>query len=123
MASKAERIAAEARRLLEDEAPTVDAAAVASLAVEVADDGEPEWLGVVAFAETAETLARHAKGDCVSVSGRLQRRTYTTRSGEERQQLQVVADSLVSARSVRPGKRRQQGQQQAPLEQARQLYG
>ncbi len=97
---------------------------VASLAVEVADDGEPEWLGLVAFAETAEALARHTKGDCVSVSGRLQRRSYTTRNGEERQQLQVVADTLVSARSVRPsGKRRQGQQEQPPLEQAQQLYG
>ena len=94
----------------------------ASLAVEVDDTGEPEWLGIVTFNRQAEELARHGKGETVSVSGRLQRRTYTTRSGEERQQLQVVADSLVSARSVRPGKRRQ-GQQQATLEQARQLYG
>ncbi len=94
---------------------------VGSLAVEVSDDGDPEWLGVVAFAETAETLARHTKGDCVSVSGRLQRRTYTTRNGEERQQLQVVADTLVSARSVSPAGKRQQ--EQPSLEQARQLYG
>ena len=101
---------------------------VATIAVEVGDDEEPEWLGIVAFGTTAETLARHAKGDCLSVSGRLQRRTYSTREGEQRQQLQIVADSLVSARSVRPaGKKRQQPQQQQPqqppLEQARELYG
>jgi len=80
---------------------------VASIAVEIAERGveqpEPEWIGLVAFGKHAETLAKHARGECVSVSGRVQRNRYTDRAGNERVQLQVVADSIVSARTVRPG--------------------
>ncbi len=87
------------------------AMAVASLAVDVGDssdagDAAPEWLGVVAFGGQAEKLLQHGKGETLSVSGRLQRRTYTDRHGEQRTQLQVVADNLVSARTARPGKRK-----------------
>lgn len=77
---------------------------VASLAVDIGDEeGGPEWLGLVAFGTVAEQLSRHGKGDCLSASGRLQRNRYTTRAGEERCQLQIVCDSVVSARTVRPG--------------------
>ncbi len=80
--------------------------AVASVAVDVGDssdeDAAPEWFGVVAFGGLAERLLQHGKGECISVSGRLQRRTYQDRSGEQRSQLQVVADNLVSARTARP---------------------
>lgn len=84
---------------------TGNAMAVATLAVDIAEDAEgpPQWFGVVAFGQVAETLLRHAKGDLLSISGRLQRRTYTDRNGEEREQLQVIADTIISARSVRPG--------------------
>lgn len=79
---------------------------VANLAVEVAergnDDPEPEWLSVIAFGGQAETLAKHAKGEC-AVSGRVQRNRYTDRQGNERVQLQIIADMLVSARTARPG--------------------
>ena len=87
------------------------AMATASLAVNVpdrsqgAEDGATEtlWLRVTAFGRVAESLARHAKGDPVSVSGRLQFSRYQAHDGDEREQWQIVADALVSARTVRPG--------------------
>lgn len=88
--------------------------AVASIALDIADprqdDPAPLWLGVVAFGKYAEALLKHDKGECISVSGRLQRRTYQDRSGETREQLQVVADAVVSARTVRPGGRKKSDQ-------------
>ena len=35
------------------------------------------WLSVIAFGRVAEDLARHAKGEPVSVSGRLQLSTFS----------------------------------------------
>lgn len=78
--------------------------AVSSLAVSVgeAQDDHPEWFGVVAFGRVADDLLRHQKGDLVSVSGRVQRSTWTRGDGQTVQQLQIVADSLISARTTRP---------------------
>lgn len=66
------------------------------------------WLDVVAFGYAAECLARHAKGEPVSVSGRMELSRWTARNGEERERWRVIADAVVSARSVRPkgGRRR-----------------
>ena len=91
------------------------AMATASLAVDVpdrsrdAEEGATEtlWLRVTAFGRVAQDLAGHAKGDPVSVSGRLQFSRWTDRDGDEREQWAIVADALVSARTVRPGGRRQ----------------
>jgi single-strand DNA-binding protein len=82
-----------------------------SLAVDIAMDADqpPFWLRVVAFGKVAEMLLRHGKGDLLSVSGRAQINRWTDRqSGQAREQIQIVADSLVSARTVRPsgGKRK-----------------
>lgn len=87
---------------------TGNAMTVATLAVDVGEemDAPPLWFGIVAFGTVAETLLRHAKGDLLSASGRLQRRTFTGRDGEEREQLQVLCDCIISARSVRPGGRK-----------------
>lgn len=80
--------------------------AVASIAVDVEERGndnpEPEWIGVVAFGGQAEKLLQHAKGETLSVAGRCQRNSWQDRDRNERVQLQVVADNLVSARTVRP---------------------
>jgi type II secretory pathway predicted ATPase ExeA len=48
----------------------------------------------------------------------LQRRTYRDRDGQEREQLQVIADNLVSARTARPGggRKRQDGNADARSE-------
>ena len=76
--------------------------ATASLAVSLSDDDSATWFGVVAFSRQADELTRHSKGDLVSVSGRLQVNRWTTQTGEAREQLQVVADTVLSARTVRP---------------------
>ena len=96
---------------------TGKAMTTASLAVNVpdrsrdADEGAEAalWFNVVAFGRVAEDLARHAKGDPVSVSGRLQWSRWTDRDGDERQQWAIVADALVSARPVRPRGGRRKG--------------
>jgi len=78
----------------------------ASLAVELSTgrDREPEteFVGVIAFGKVAELLLRQKKGELISVSGRVQLNCYESK-GEQRRQLQIVCDSVVSARSVRPG--------------------
>ena len=63
---------------------------------------ETLWLSVLAFGRVAEDLARHAKGEPVSVNGRVRLERYQSRDGEERETWQVLADSVVSSRSVRP---------------------
>ena len=63
---------------------------------------ETLWLSVLAFGRVAEDLARHAKGDPVSVSGRVRLERYVAGDGDERETWQVLADAVVSSRSVRP---------------------
>lgn len=81
------------------------AMAVGTLAVDVGDES-PLWVGLVAFGRLAEQLLRHVKDDPLSASGRVQVRRWTDTDGTGREQLQLVADALVSARTVRPGGRR-----------------
>ena len=87
--------------------------AFASIAVDVtpfgADQEETLWMNVTAFGKSAEFLSRHQKGDLVSLSGKVSMNRWTAANGAEREQLQIVVDSLVSARSVRPGGRKPKG--------------
>lgn len=85
--------------------------ATTSIAVDLGkdEDAGPTWFGVVAFGRTAETLCKQSKGDLVSISGRLQLNRFQDRDGKDREQLQVVADVVISARSVRPASRRSGG--------------
>jgi len=77
-----------------------------SLPCHGAECGEaPFWLAVVAFGKQAEALARHGKGEMISVSGVMQISQWTGQDGGTLQGYQVVADSVVSARTVRPGGR------------------
>ena len=76
---------------------------------------EAEWFNLIAFGRAAETLARHEKGDLVSVAGRLQLSAWTTATGETRRQFQIVADSVVSARTVRPGGRKKASTPDEPV--------
>jgi len=66
-------------------------------------DQETIWFQVLAFGRVAETLARHSKGDLVSMSGRVTQNRWTGSDGEERVSMTIVADTVISARSVRPG--------------------
>ena len=93
------------------------AMATASLAVDVPDRSqgaeggatETLWLRVTAFGRVADDLLLCANGDPVSASGRLQFSRYQARDGETREQWAIVADALVSARTVRPRGGRRKG--------------
>ena len=76
----------------------------ATLAVDAADkregdDAPPLWLGIVAFGALADKLLEHRKGEALTVYGRLQVSRWES-DGEAREQLQVVIETLLSARTV-----------------------
>lgn len=83
-----------------------------ALPCRAAEGGEVTmWLGVTAFGRQADALARHQKGDLVSVSGQLQVNQWTGQDGGTQSGYALVADSVISARTARPGgKKGQQGQ-------------
>ncbi|MDU6130483.1 MAG: single-stranded DNA-binding protein [Klebsiella pneumoniae] len=90
-----------------------------SLPCNAAESGEATfWLGVIAFGKQAEALAKHVKGDLVSVAGNMQLNQWTGQDGGTLQGYQVVADSVISARTARPGGR--QGQATDALRRAQQ---
>jgi single-stranded DNA-binding protein len=70
----------------------------ASLAVDQGEDRPTLWLKLIAFGGRAEDLAAHHKGDSLSVVGRLQLSEWQDREGTTRQTLELVVDTLVSAR-------------------------
>jgi single-strand DNA-binding protein len=60
-------------------------------------DGSPDadFFKVVAFQQQAEFAAQYlAKGRLVAVTGRLQSRKYTTSDGQNREVVEVVAESV-----------------------------
>ncbi|EDF4606576.1 single-stranded DNA-binding protein [Salmonella enterica] len=83
-----------------------------SLPCRAAENGEATmWLGVTAFGKQADALARHQKGDLVSVAGQLQVNQWTGQDGSTQSGYTLLADSVISARTARPGgKSGQQGQ-------------
>ncbi|WP_085445729.1 single-stranded DNA-binding protein [Escherichia coli] len=99
--------------------------AMASMAVSLpcsqAQDGQATlWLSVLAFGRQADALAKHHKGELVSVAGNMQISQWTGQNGETRQGYQVIADSVISARTARPGgKTGQQGQATDALNRAK----
>ena len=83
---------------------TVGRLAVSLPCRENGEDGEATaFFGLVVFGELAESLSRHFKGDTVSAFGRVKINRYMDRDGEAREEMQIMADGLVSARTVRPG--------------------
>ncbi|HBH5166082.1 TPA: single-stranded DNA-binding protein, partial [Escherichia coli] len=79
---------------------------------------------VLAFGRQADALAKHRKGELVSVVGNMQVSQWTGQNGETRQGWQVIADSVISARTARPGgKKGQQGQATDALNRAKQQTG
>ncbi|EJW5575792.1 single-stranded DNA-binding protein, partial [Escherichia coli] len=96
-----------------------------SLPCSQAQDGQATlWLSVIAFGKQADFLAKHQKGDVASVSGTMQVSQWTGQNGETRQGWQVIADSVISARTARPGgKKGQQGQATDALNRAKQQAG
>ncbi|HDH7155564.1 TPA: single-stranded DNA-binding protein [Escherichia coli] len=75
-----------------------------SLPCSQAQDGQATlWLSVIAFGKQADQLAGHEKGNVISLSGVMQVSQWTGQNGETRQGYQVIADSVISAKTVRPG--------------------
>ncbi|EJK1447014.1 single-stranded DNA-binding protein, partial [Escherichia coli] len=75
-----------------------------SLPCSQAQDGQATlWLSVLAFGKQADQLAGHEKGNVISVSGVMQVSQWTGQDGGTRQGYQVIADSVISAKTVRPG--------------------
>lgn len=65
------------------------------------DEAQTLWLSIAAFGKPGESLARHIKGECVSVSGRLQMKPYTARNGARREGWSIVVDSVIGPRTPR----------------------
>lgn len=78
--------------------------AVASMAVDCGQEMGTEtlWLSVLCFGQLAERLLGHAKGEMVAVSGKVTKGRYTAADGAERESYTLLADSLASARTIRP---------------------
>ncbi len=90
-----------------------------SLPCRTAENGEAVmWLGVTAFGKQADALAKHTKGDLVSVSGQLQINQWTGQDGGTHSGYAMVADSVISARTVRPGGNPQKNTGKKPPAQA-----
>ncbi len=85
------------------------AMAIATLAVDAtpnnADTEETLWVSVLAFGRQAETLERHRKGEMVAVTGRLTQSRWTGKDGQERTGFSLMADAIVSCRTVRPSRK------------------
>lgn len=80
--------------------------ATVSIAVNAARHGAEElteWFSVVAFGRTGESLLKHNKGELVAVMGSLHRTRFVGRDGTERSGWSLTAESIVSARTTRPG--------------------
>ncbi|HBC9721332.1 TPA: single-stranded DNA-binding protein [Escherichia coli] len=75
-----------------------------SLPCSQVQDGQATlWLSVLAFGKQADQLAGHEKGNVISVSGVMQVSQWTGQDGGTRQGYQIIADSVISAKTVRPG--------------------
>ncbi len=74
--------------------------AMCSIAVNASSDGKPAYVGLLAFSDQADALLQCAKGDAVSVRGRLELNRWTNAEGQAKEQWQLVADSLLAG----PGK-------------------
>ena len=69
-----------------------------------ADDGHATlWLTVVAFGRQAGLLLKHQKGELISTSGQMQVTQWTDQDNARREGMQLLADTVISARTVRPG--------------------
>lgn len=83
----------------------------ASIAVDVTPfnhEGETVtlWVSLAAFGSAGEALARHAKGDCIGVMGRMTLKPWRDRDGAAKESWQLTVDAVHSSRTVRPGGRR-----------------
>jgi len=78
--------------------------AIGSLAVDTSHDKNPDsttWLSLVCFGRNAEMLLACHPGEMLSAIGRVQVNRWQAEGGACVEQLQVVVDSLHSARTIR----------------------
>ena len=69
--------------------------ATISLAVNHGKDEEASFFDVICFSKTAENVAKYVKrGKQVIVSGRLQRRKWQTKEGENRYSVEIIANQV-----------------------------
>lgn len=79
--------------------------ASASLAVDLGTQRDPDathWLPLLAFGQQADALLKHQQGDMLAVMGRMQRNTWTDKDGAQHVDLQLIVDTIASARTTRP---------------------
>jgi len=90
---------------------TKSGTAMTTAPVAVTLDNETLWVRVIGFAKVADALARHVKGEMISASGRVQLSKWTDQTtGQTRENLELIADTVISARTVRPsGGRKREG--------------
>lgn len=91
----------------------------AKMAVDLPCKEDPEgkatwWVSLLAFGKQAELLASHSKGDMLSASGQLQMNRWKAQDGTLRETHQLIADTLISAKTVRPGKKSNTVKNQSP---------
>lgn len=70
-------------------------------AVAQTEDTETQWINVLSFGETAETIAKLEPRTNISIFGRLQFSKYT-KDGEEKTVLQMIVDDVITARTAGP---------------------
>lgn len=82
----------------------------ANMPVGRGDGTATPWFGLVALGRLTERLLPHTQGEMINIAGSIQLNRWPDRDGIEQERLQILADSLVSARSTRPpgGKHREQ---------------
>ena len=87
--------------------------ALASVAVDVTGqrteegDAETLWVSLMAFGHQCEALLSAEKGQMVAAIGKLTRGRYTGKDGTERESWTLLAESVITAKSARPGGGRQ----------------
>ena len=83
---------------------TGTAMAAGQLAVNTSHQKNPDsvtWVSLLAFGRNADALLACEQGDMVSATGRVQANSWVNTDGDTVEQLQLVADSLHSSRTVR----------------------
>ena len=62
------------------------------------DSGLP--VGLVAFSNLADVLAKYHKGDTLRVSGKLKENNYTNRDGEEVNGYQIICEGIAGVKAA-----------------------
>ena len=83
---------------------TDTAMAIGSMAVDTSHQKNPDsttWVSLVCFGRNAEMLLACPAGEMLSATGRVQVHKWQSDTGADVEQLQVVVDTLHSARTIR----------------------